>query len=112
MIFNGPRYTTEQLESRLKFFAGVVLVSVFGGAMFTIIYSLVFVPQPMSGIAPADKLFFKILETMITFLAGSITTLVTLKATQQPPEQPQQEQRITNTVIVDNEDNDNVRPTP
>ena len=41
-MFKGLRYTTEELESRLKFFAGVVLVSVFGGAMFTIIYSLVF----------------------------------------------------------------------
>ena len=100
-MFKGLRYTPEELESRLKFFAGVVLVSVFGGAMFTIIYSLVFVTQPMSGIAPADKQFFKILETMITFLAGSITTLVTLKATDSnpsetappppPPEPPKEE---------------------
>jgi hypothetical protein len=101
MIFNGPRYTTEELESRLKFFAGLVLVAVFGGAMFTIIYSLVFVQQPMSGIAPADRYFFKILETMITFLAGSITTLVTLKATgaaltapaATPPAPPQPEDK-------------------
>ncbi|WP_396189740.1 hypothetical protein [Flavobacterium sp.] len=87
-MLNTQRYTTEELESRLKFFAGLVLVSVFGGAMFTIIYSLVWVQQPMSGIAPADKQFFKILETMITFLAGSITTLVTLKATTSNPSQP------------------------
>jgi len=83
--------TESQLEARLKYFAGIVLVSVFGGAMFTIIYSLVFVTQPMNGIAPADKLFFKILETMITFLAGSLSTLMTLKATPQqvqPPAEP------------------------
>lgn len=75
-------YMTEaQLEARLKFWAGIVLVSVFGASMMTILYSLVFVTQPMEGIAPADKQFFKIVDTMTTFLAGSLSTLMTLKAT-------------------------------
>ena len=74
------KYTENELESRLKFFAGVVLVTVFAASMLTILYSLVFVAQPMKDIAPADKQFFKIVETMTTFLAGSISTLVTLKA--------------------------------
>jgi hypothetical protein len=75
------KYTENELESRLKFYAGVVLVTVFAASMLTILYSLVFVVQPMKDIAPADKQFFKIVETMTTFLAGSISTLVTLKAT-------------------------------
>jgi hypothetical protein len=74
------KYTENELESRLKFYAGVVLVTVFAASMLTILYSLVFVVQPMKDIAPADKQFFKIVETMTTFLAGSISTLVTLKA--------------------------------
>ena len=74
------KYTENELESRLKFYAGVVLVTVFAASMLTILYSLVFVVQPMKDIAPADKQFFKIMETMTTFLAGSISTLVTLKA--------------------------------
>lgn len=79
MILNGQRYTAEELEARLKFFAGFVLILVFGASMLTVVYSLVFVTQPMGGIAPADKQFFKLLETMTTFLAGSISTLVTTK---------------------------------
>lgn len=79
MIFNSQRYTAEELEARLKFFAGAVLIIVFGASMLTVVYSLVFVTQPMGGIAPADKQFFKLLETMTTFLAGSISTLVTTK---------------------------------
>ena len=74
------KYTENELESRLKFYAGVVLVTVFAASMLTILYSLVFVVQPMKDIAPADKQFFKIVETITTFLAGSISTLVTLKA--------------------------------
>lgn len=98
----GPRYSEAELEARLKFFAGIVLVSVFGGAMFTIIYSLVFVTQPMGGIAPADKQFFKILDTMTTFLAGSLSTLMTLKATpmvasmlakEEPKEEPKEDKK-------------------
>jgi len=79
MIFNGQRYTAEELEARLKFFAGAVLIVVFGASMLTVVYSLVWVTQPMNGIAPADKQFFKLLESMTTFLAGSISTLVTTK---------------------------------
>jgi hypothetical protein len=73
------RYSAEELEARLKFFAGVVLIIVFGASMLTVVYSLVWVTQPMGGIAPADKQFFKLLETMTTFLAGSISTMVTTK---------------------------------
>jgi hypothetical protein len=82
MIFSGQRYSAEELEARLKFFAGAVLIIVFGASMLTVVYSLVFVTQPMGGIAPADKQFFKLLETMTTFLAGSISTLVTTKIAQ------------------------------
>ena len=74
-----PRLTADELEARLKFFAGVTLIVVFGASMLTVVYSLVWTTQPMNGIAPADKQFFKLLETMTTFLAGSISTLVTTK---------------------------------
>jgi hypothetical protein len=93
----GPRFSSEELEARLKFFAGFVLILVFGASMLTVVYSLVWVTQPMGSIAPADKQFFKLLETMTTFLAGSISTLVTTKiagaaaaAFTPPPQQPKE----------------------
>lgn len=73
----GPRYTAEELEARLKFTAGIVLIVVFGSSMLAIIWSLIFNVQPMNGIAPADKQFFELLKTMVTFLAGVISTIVT-----------------------------------
>lgn len=102
----GKRYTSDELEARLKFFAGSVLIIVFGASMLTVVYSLVWVTQPMSGIAPADKQFFKLLETMTTFLAGSISTLVTTKIAERGIQayansQAEAAQRVTQTVIVD-----------
>ncbi len=100
MIFSGQRYSAEELEARLKFFAGAVLIIVFGASMLTVVYSLVFVTQPMGGIAPADKQFFKLLETMTTFLAGSISTLVTTKIAQKgiemytAPKEPEPEVKL------------------
>lgn len=70
------RYTTEELESRLRFIVGLVLAMTLGGTVATILFSLVFVQQPMSGIAPADKAFFRILEPIATFLVGALSGMV------------------------------------
>lgn len=87
MIF-GERYTPEELEARLKFFAGFVLILVFGSAMLAIVYSLIFNIQPMKDIAPADRQFFELLKTMVTFLAGVISTVVTNKLVTAKEEAP------------------------
>ena len=111
-LLKSPRYTAEELEARLKFFAGFVLILVFGASMLTVVYSLVFVTQPMGGIAPADKQFFKLLETMTTFLAGSISTLVTTKIAssmiQKAYEPTPAPSNIDVDVNIDNKDENNV----
>ena len=73
---NTNRYSPDELDVRLRFFAGVMLVMVFSGSIATVLYNLVWVEQPMSGMAPADKAFFEILKMMTAFLSGVITTLV------------------------------------
>lgn len=70
------RYSTEELEARLRFVVGLVLALTLGGTVAVILYSLVFVTQPMSGIAPADKAFFRILEPIATFLVGALSGMV------------------------------------
>lgn len=87
MIF-GPRFTPEELEARLKFFAGFVLILVFGAAMLAIVWSLIFNTQPMKDIAPADKQFFELLKTMVTFLAGVISTVVTNRLVTKKDDEP------------------------
>jgi len=75
------------LDASVKAFASIMLVSVFSGAMFTILYSLVFVTQPMKDMAPADKAFFEILKMMVAFLAGVITNMVNNKISSPMPMQ-------------------------
>jgi hypothetical protein len=43
------------------------------------LYSVVFVTQPMRGMAPADKQFFLILSDMSKYILGSLATLLAVK---------------------------------
>jgi hypothetical protein len=42
-------------------------------------YSVVFVTQPMVGIAPADKQFFMLLSDMSKYILGALATLLAIK---------------------------------
>lgn len=69
----------ETIEAKIKFmiaftFCFTVLVMV-----VLSMFSLVFVPQPMSGIAPADKQFFYLLSDMSKYILGSLGTLLAIK---------------------------------
>ena len=73
------KWDNESVESKIKFmiaftFCTTVLVMV-GLSMF----SIVFVPQPMNGIAPADKQFFYLLSDMSKYILGSLGTLLAIK---------------------------------
>ena len=50
-------------------------------------YSVVFVTQPMSGMAPADKQFFLLLSDMSKYILGALATLIAVKGKEQfvPP---------------------------
>lgn len=69
----------EQLNALLKFAIGVtfclILIIMAGLSM----YSVVFVTQPMSGMAPADKNFFLLLSDMSKYILGALATLIAVK---------------------------------
>lgn len=71
--------TPEQLDATLRFFIGIVFATTVMGMVFMALYSLVFVVQPMSGIAPADKQFFFLLSDMSKYILGSLATLLAVK---------------------------------
>jgi len=73
------KYTPEQLDSMLRFFIGIVFAMTVMGMVFLALYSLVFITQPMSGIAPADKQFFFLLSDMSKYILGSLATLLAIK---------------------------------
>lgn len=75
-LFVGPRYTTEELNARLKFFIGIVLGLTLFGIVFVVLYSLIFVTQPMNGMSPVDNKFFELIIPIATFLTGTLSGIM------------------------------------
>jgi len=69
-------YTEEQLMARLKFFIGVCLALTLTGIVFVVLYSLIFVTQPMNAIAPIDQKFFELIIPIATFLTGTLSGIM------------------------------------
>lgn len=75
-LWDGPRYTTEELNARLKFFIGIVLGLTLFGIVFVVLYSLIFVTQPMNGMSPVDNKFFELIIPVATFLTGTLSGIM------------------------------------
>ena len=69
-------YTEEQLMARLKFFIGICLALTLVGIVFVVLYSLIFVTQPMNAIAPIDQKFFELIIPIATFLTGTLSGIM------------------------------------
>ena len=75
-LFSGERYTSEELNARLKFFIGIVLGLTLFGIVFVVLYSLIFVTQPMNGMSPVDNKFFELIIPIATFLTGTLSGIM------------------------------------
>jgi hypothetical protein len=75
-LWEGPRYTEDELMARLKFFIGMVLALTLFGIVFVVLYSLIFVTQPMNGISPVDNKFFELIIPIATFLTGTLSGIM------------------------------------
>jgi len=75
-LWSGERYTTEELNARLKFFIGIVLGLTLFGIVFVVLYSLIFVTQPMNGKSPVDNKFFELIIPIATFLTGTLSGIM------------------------------------
>lgn len=84
-IFNKPAaeqpqvkivYTEEQLMARLKFFIGVCLALTLTGIVFVVLYSIIFVTQPLNAISPIDQKFFELIVPIATFLTGTLSGIM------------------------------------
>jgi len=64
------RMTAEEIEVRVWAFVIVVLVSILLGAMAMFLYSVTYVTQPMSGMAPIDKIYTSQISTIMVFITG------------------------------------------
>lgn len=69
----------EQHDAVIKFCIAVTFCCTVIIMVGVSLYSVVFVTQPMNGMAPADKQFFLILSDMSKYILGSLATLLAVK---------------------------------
>ena len=69
-------YTEEQLMARLKFFIGICLALTLVGIVFVVLYSIIFVTQPLNAISPIDQKFFELIIPIATFLTGTLSGIM------------------------------------
>lgn len=79
--------TEDTLNAWLKFIIGICFCLILIMMASLSMYSVVFVTQPMSGMAPADKQFFLLLSDMSKYILGALATLIAVKGKDQfvPP---------------------------
>lgn len=72
----GERFTPEELMVRLKVFIGGILALTLFGIVFVVLYSLIFVTQPLNAISPIDQKFFELIIPLATFLTGTLSGIM------------------------------------
>lgn len=100
--------TQEQHDAVIKFCIAVTFCCTVIIMVGVSLYSVVFVTQPMNGMAPADKQFFLILSDMSKYILGSLATLLAVKGKDALP------QFVPPNLSTEKERNDAPpnRPTP
>ena len=87
-MLKGQRYTADELMARLKFIVGLSLAFTLTGIVFVILYSLMFIEQPMVQ-SPNDAKFFELVTPIATFLTGILSGIMLGKSeSEKLPEQP------------------------
>ena len=66
----------EKLDSWLRFIVGVILALTLIMIMASVLYSLIFVTQPIDNQAPNDAEFFKLINPIATFLVGTLSGIM------------------------------------
>lgn len=88
------RYSNDELQARLKFFIGCILGLTLFGIVFVVLYSLIFVTQPMNGMSPVDNKFFELIIPIATFLTGTLSGIMLAGSTKEEQEAMQSMHKI------------------
>ena len=73
---NQFMYSEDQLMARLRFFIGVCLALTLTGIVFVVLYSIIFITQPLNAISPIDQKFFEMIIPIATFLTGTLSGIM------------------------------------
>lgn len=93
---NKKRRTEAELMALLKFIVGLSLAGTLVGIVFAVLYSIIFVTQPLDAISPIDTKFFELIIPIATFLSGTLSGIMLGspsgdKAAEQKPHQAKTE---------------------
>ena len=72
--------TAEAIEIRIWGFVVVVVTMILVFIVGSMLYSIIFVVQPIKSMAPIDQAFTKMLNDIVLILASSVTTIVSMFA--------------------------------
>ena len=81
------RFTPEELHARLIVTIGVILAIVFAGSVFSLLYALLFITQPMAQ-APNDAAFIDLVSTLCVFLTGTLAGILSANGLKSKPKPP------------------------
>jgi hypothetical protein len=70
------RINEHDLHALLQFIIGISLCITLTGTVFAVLYSLIFVTQPVDVQAPNDREFFKLIAPIATFLTGTLSGIM------------------------------------
>jgi hypothetical protein len=84
------RFTPEELHARLIVSIGIILAIVFAGSVFSLLYALLFITQPMAQ-APNDAAFIDLVSTLCVFLTGTLAGILSANGLKSKPKQQQEE---------------------
>ena len=73
------KWSPDQIDSVIKLVIGTTFCMVLLMMSSLAMYSVVFVTQPMTSIAPADRQFFMLLSDMSKYILGALATLLAIK---------------------------------
>jgi hypothetical protein len=73
---SNNRYTSAELDARLKFALGIMLGTILLATTLGILYALIFVTQPVNAQSENDKMFFNVLGSVATFITGTLAGLL------------------------------------
>jgi hypothetical protein len=86
------RFTPEELHARLIVTIGIILAIVFAGSVFSLLYALLFITQPLAQ-APNDAAFIDLVATLCVFLTGTLSGILSANGLKSKPK-PTQEGEI------------------
>jgi len=107
-MFSGKRYTESELQARMRFIIGVLLAMTLTGIVFVVLYSLIFVTQPLGAQAPNDAEFFKLITPIATFLTGILSGIMLGKPNSHDEQQEQPELAPHKEPMMLDEDKDHI----